>query len=304
MKKARHVRNARVTEPSSSSIAGHLYWLGPVLLGATAFACADILCKVALNAGADVLTTSAFRGFIGLAMLAVWLRLGSPPTAATPRAKAMAYLVGLIFACNVYFVFKAIGELEVPVAILIYFVYPLLTGLVAAVTGIERLGWMGLAAAVTAFVGLALMLGANPQKLAIVGVLSAFAGACFRAALLLVTRATLAGTDARLITWYSMVSSTAVLLLAVIVTWNWQPPTTTLGWFAFVALGVAITLGIFGLSLSATRIGAFRTALFMNLEPPLTAVASAIFLGEVLAPLQWLGGAIMIGALVAFQLRR
>ena len=106
-----------MTDPSSSSIAGHLYRLGPVILGATAFACADILCKVALNSGADVLTTSAFRGFIGIAMLAVWLRLGSPPAPATPRAKAMAYLVGLIFACNVYLVFKAIGELEVPVAI-------------------------------------------------------------------------------------------------------------------------------------------------------------------------------------------
>jgi drug/metabolite transporter (DMT)-like permease len=292
-----------VTDPSSSSIAGHLYRLGPVLLGAIAFACADVLCKVALNAGADVLTTATFRGFIGIAMLAIWLRLGTPPPM-TPRARRMACLVGLLFAANVYLVFKAIGELEVPVAILVYFVYPLLTGLVAAAAGIERLGWSGAVAALIAFLGLALMLGANPQTLAVVGVLAGFGAACFRAALLLVTRATLGGTDARLVTWYSTVSSTALFALVALATWNWQPPGSALGWFSLVALGVAITLGIFGLTLSATRIGAFRTALFMNLEPPLTAVASAIFLGEVLAPLQWLGGAIMIGALVAFQLRR
>jgi drug/metabolite transporter (DMT)-like permease len=42
----------------------------------------------------------------------------------------------------------------------------------------------------------------------------------------------------------------------------------------------------------------------MNLEPPLATIGSAFLLGEVITPLQALGGAVMIGALVAFQLRR
>jgi drug/metabolite transporter (DMT)-like permease len=42
----------------------------------------------------------------------------------------------------------------------------------------------------------------------------------------------------------------------------------------------------------------------MNLEPLLTAIGSALFLGEVLTPLQVLGGTIMLAALVTFQLRR
>ena len=49
------------------------------------------------------------------------------------------------------------------------------------------------------------------------------------------------------------------------------------------------------------RIGPFRTALFMNLEPLLTAIGSALFLAEVLTPLQALGGAVMLAALVMFQ---
>jgi drug/metabolite transporter (DMT)-like permease len=60
-------------------------------------------------------------------------------------------------------------------------------------------------------------------------------------------------------------------------------------------------LGIFT---STVRIGPFHTALFMNLEPPLAAIGSALFLGEVITPLQALGGVVMIAALVAFQLRR
>ena len=44
--------------------------------------------------------------------------------------------------------------------------------------------------------------------------------------------------------------------------------------------------------------------LFVNLEPLLATIRSALFLGEVITPLQAFGGAVMIAALVAFQLRR
>ena len=69
-------------------------------------------------------------------------------------------------------------------------------------------------------------------------------------------------------------------------------------------LSAAITAGLLGVFASTVRIGPFRTALFMNLEPPLTAIGSALFLGEILTPLQVLGGGIMLAALVMFQLRR
>ena len=58
--------------------AGPLHRLGPAILGASMFACADVLSKVSLNAGADVLTTSTFRSYIGVILLFVWLRLGAP----------------------------------------------------------------------------------------------------------------------------------------------------------------------------------------------------------------------------------
>ena len=52
------------------------------------------------------------------------------------------------------------------------------------------------------------------------------------------------------------------------------------------------------------HIGAFRTALIMNLEPLVSTLASVALLGEELRPLQAFGGALMLLALCAFQLRR
>ena len=54
-----------------------------------------------------------------------------------PRGRWISLGLGVLFAGNVFFLFTAIATIEVPVAILTYFVYPLLTGLAAAATGLE-----------------------------------------------------------------------------------------------------------------------------------------------------------------------
>jgi drug/metabolite transporter (DMT)-like permease len=278
--------------------------IGPAVLGASSFACADVLSKVALIDGADALTISVVRAVLGVAFLFAWLKLVPPRGPFTSRATWISLGLGVLFAGNVFLLFKAFEVIEVPIAILTYFVYPLLTGLVAAASGLERVTWRGAAAALTAFLGLALMIGAHPTTLAAVGILAALGAALCRVVILLVTRALLSGAEPLRITWYSLLSSTAVFLVAVLATGNWQPPATTSGWLALVVLSVAVTTGLLGVFDSTVRIGPFRTALFMNLEPLLTAIGSALFLAEVLTPLQALGGGIMLAALVMFQLRR
>ena len=293
-----------MTDQPSLSLKGRLDRLAPAILGASAFACADVLGKITLNAGADVLTLATVRSYIGVAMLAGWLALGARPQSITPRARWISLALGVLFTGNVFWLFKAFETIAVPVAVLTYFVYPLVTGLAAAATGLEPLTCRGAAAALTAFGGLALMIGVHPGGLATAGILAAFAAAACRVIMLLITRASLGGTDARLITWYSLLSSTVLFTLWSLAASNWQPPATALGWSALVGLGVTTTVAILAVYISTQRIGPFRTALFMNLEPLLTAIGSAIFLGEVLTGLQIVGGGVMLAALVAFQLRR
>src|SRR5262245_54629635 len=247
---------------------------------------------------------STVRAVLGVAMLFAWMQLVRAPAVSSPRATWISLGLGVLFAGNVFLVFKAIEAVEVPIAILTYFVYPLLTGLAAAATGLERVTWRGAAAAVAAFLGLALMIGAHPTTLAAVGILAALGAAVCRVVVLLLTRALLSGADAMRITWYSLMSSTAIFVVVTLVTRDWQPPATASGWLALIGLSAAVTTGLLGVFASTVRIGPFRTALFMNLEPLLTAIGSALFLGEVLTPLQAFGGGVMLAALVMFQLRR
>jgi drug/metabolite transporter (DMT)-like permease len=275
----------------------------PGIAAAFSFAAADVLVKVILAAGCDVLTQLSFRSIAGLVFMAAWLRIGPKPQA-DARMRWIAMSVGVLFACLIFLLFKAIEAIDVPTAILCYFSYPLMTGLIASLAGLERVHWQGVLCAIVAFLGLGVMIGAHPPGLALAGVAYALGAACCRTGVLLVTRAFLVGADARLTTWYTLVSSTLLFVAVSIATRTWNTPQTTGGWAALLGMSLATTAGIFFIFVSTVRIGPFRTALIMNLEPLTTMILSAIALGEVIAPLQGVGSAIMLAALVAFQLWR
>ena len=264
----------------------------------------DVLVKIVAASHCDVLTMLSFRSVIGLAFMAVWLRLGSKPVPADTRVRWISIGLGVLLCVLLYCLFQAIALNDVSTAVLTYFVYPLLTGLAAAASGLERVTWRGATAAIAAFLGLALMIGAHPTTLAAAGILAALGAAVCRVAILLVTRGLLSGADPMRITWYSLLSSTVIFVVVALAMRNWQPPATTSGWLALIGLSAAVTTGLLGVFASTVRIGPFRTALFMNLEPLLTTIGSALFLAEVLTPLQALGGAVMLAALVMFQLRK
>jgi len=99
----------------------------------------------------------------------------------------------------------------------------------SALKAMERLGARGLSAAVAALFGLALMVGASAGTVALAGIGFGLAAAGSRVVTLLLTRAQLAGADSRLISWFSILSATAVFAVIALATWNWQPCGTPRG---------------------------------------------------------------------------
>jgi probable blue pigment (indigoidine) exporter len=288
----------------SFNARARLHDLGPGLISAIFFGFTDVLSKVVFASGADVLTLAMSRGVVGLVFMFAYLRMGPPPLAQTTRTHLIQLGLGVLFACIIFGIFKALELVPVSIAILTYFAYPLLTGIAGAMFGVDKLTWRGAVAALAAFFGLILMIGAHPQDVATAGIVFGLVAALCRVAILLIARAKLNDADARLTTWNSLVSSTAIFAIAALVTSNWQPPQTAVGWLAISMVSIGTAIAILAIFMSLTRIGPFRTALIMNLEPLLATILSVPVLGEIITPLQALGGLIMLAALVAFQLRR
>jgi drug/metabolite transporter (DMT)-like permease len=276
----------------------------PGIVSALSYSAADVLGKVVFNDGMDVLSFITTRGVLTVLFFWFWLRGAPPARPHTRRERIISIALGLMFSANIFALLLAIKLLPLSIAILTYFIYPLLTGLAGAATGIDRVGWRGVFAALAALVGLAMMLGARLGEVAPLGIAAAIAAAVLRVVSLLVTRASLRDTDSRLNTWYSLVPSALVFVLASAVTQTWNPPQSAVGWWAFVGMSITSTVSVLTIFVSIARIGPFRTALIMNLEPLVSTIGSVALLGEVLTPLQATGGGLMLIALCAFQWRR
>jgi drug/metabolite transporter (DMT)-like permease len=292
-----------VTAPSAVA-ANNTADLLPGITAAVSFSVADILLKVVLSTGMDALSLATLRGVVVVAFFLLWFCLVPPARRHTPRERIIALGIGVLFSVTMFGLLQSIALLPVSIAILAYFVYPLLTGLVGAATGVDRVGWRALAAAGAAFIGLGLMLGFHLEALAPLGIACAFIAAVARVITLLLTRAYLNKADARLTTWYSMVPSTAVYLVAVDLVGSWHVPDSAAGWAAFLGVTVTTTLSTLLIYISTARIGPFRTALVMNLEPLLTTLFSILLLGETLTMAQVAGALLMIASLAAFQTLR
>ena len=89
----------------------------PGVIAASSFAICNVLSKLVLADGADVLTLSVFRGLVGVALMFVWLRVGTPPPPHTPKARWIALGLGVLFAGVVFGLFAAIAIVTVPIAI-------------------------------------------------------------------------------------------------------------------------------------------------------------------------------------------
>lgn len=283
---------------------GALAAAAPGLIAALAFACVSVFGKVSFNHGVDIATFLLTRGVLGSAALWLWLK-GTPRTREFTRGETtVALVLGLLFAANVYTLFRAIAIIPVGIVELTYFLYPMITGIVGALTGLDRLSMRGGIAALVAFSGLALMIGSHAEGLSWVGLAFAGAAAMFRSAMLLLTRAKLPTADPRDVSWYTMVGSTAVFAVLLLGSGHVNFPRDTIGWGALVWSSLAAAIALIAMFASARRIGPFRTALIMNAEPVSVLGLSWLVLGETLNATQWLGAAIMIGSLFWFQLRR
>ncbi len=297
---ARRVSSARVLPPAIIRLPG----LMPAVIAALSFSTTDILLKVAYASGMDVLTLASLRALLAAVFFWGWLRIVPPVRWHTARERAIALGIGALFALSVVGLLEAVSLLPVSIAILAYFIYPLATGIAAALTGVERLGARALLTATVAFLGLALMLGHGFGALSVLGLACAFGAALCRVASLLATRAFLATTDARVTTWYSMVPSAMLFLAASLTAGTWNVPQNSWGWAAFLGVTITSTLSTLLIYISTNTVGPFRTALALNLEPLVTLIASMALLEEVLDPVQMLGAGVMIAALCGFQFAR
>jgi drug/metabolite transporter (DMT)-like permease len=205
-------------------------------------------------------------------------------------------LMSVGYLSSVYFI-------KVSLAVVLLYSFPLMVGMLAAVSGRERIALPKALALLVAFAGLVMAVGLESGSVDWRGVALVLVAALGIAGNLTFSGPYLEGVDSLTVNiWNNLWGALALgafLALSGRVAW----PATGFGWAMIGAVVFCYILGL-GLMFGALKyLPPSQAAVMLNLEPVITILVAVLWRGEALLPLQWLGVAIMLAALCFSALR-
>lgn len=268
------------------------------------FALGNTLANLAYAGGSDPVSLSTARFvFPAIALAAILALAGKPPTLPL-RDAAVALALGIVTAVYTLALLSAIEILPVALAVLIFFLFPVLTSVILAVVGWERLPATTIAAGVLAFSGLALALGVNRQALSVEGMIYGGIAALGLAIVSAVSSRIIRSGDPRPVTLYILAMASAVAIVIVLFRGAYLLPQTVSGWWGFGGSVLFSGIAMVGFFAAISLIGPARATLFQYAEPLFTMATAFLLLGQALTPLQIAGAVVVVGALVGEKVVR
>lgn len=268
------------------------------------FALGNTLANIAYAGGSDPVALATARFIVPAIGLGAILALAGKPFALPRRDAVGALALGIVTAVYTLALLSAIEILPVALAVLIFFLFPILTSVILALMGWERLPLTTIAAAVIAFAGLALTLGVGRQALSVEGVIYGGIAALGLAIVSAVSGRIIRSGDSRPVTLHLLTMAAAVAIVIVLFRGELRLPQTASGWWGFAGSAVFSGIAMIGFFVAISLIGAARATLFQYAEPLFTMGTAFLFLGQTLTPLQILGAVVVVGALVGEKVLR
>ncbi len=277
--------------------------VGLIVVSTVAIALVPSLAKLAYEGGSNTLSVITGRSIFSVLVTFLLLVVMRQPIAIARRPLLIGLGAGVGYAVILYGYLGAVNYLPVNQVILIYFIHPLLVGLIAMYLGRERLTLVSGSALVAALAGLSLAIGFSFDKLDPLGVGLAAMAMVATAIVIVANARAVAEAPAMSIGFFMMCSAAAVLAVLFALFGNLALPTTTLGWAGFAGVAIAATTGTLAFLCGMAYVGATRAAMITNLEPVLGVLFAVAVLGERVTFLQGVGIAIVISAIFAMESR-
>ena len=233
-------------------------------------------------------------------------RRSVPTMQRQPLPRFRLLLIGTLFAGEALTALFGLDRIPAGTFVVLFYSYPAIVAILEAIMGerLSRQAWLALG---LTLVGIALTApdfsaGFNGDNLP--GVLLALADAFMVAIYFIVTSRLIRGdVDNVQSSAWTVSGALIVLVLVALVRGVGVPTGETWLYLGGMTL-VSTILPIFMMNAGLQKLGATRTAIIATFEPLLTIVLAMIFVGEVMQPIQWVGGAVIIASVILLQIRR
>lgn len=298
--------------PSSTSIQSStappatstpLFGASYVALSAASFGALPIFIKIAYAAGAETVAVLALRfSCAALVMTAIMLIKGLR----WPRGRNLLTLIGmggLGYVGQSFCFFSALNHASAGLVSLLLYLYPALVTLLGAIFLRQHLSRIQIGAVVAALIGTALIIGGDTAG-TVQGVALGISAALIYSIYIVVGSKMMQAEGALAAATVVMLAAAAVFGTMALIR---QPalPGSPSGWLAVLAIALVSTvIAMVSFFAGLARLGASDAATISTLEPLVTVILAAIFLGEPVTPLKIGGGGIILTALIVLARSR
>lgn len=275
------------------------------LVSAAAFGSMAIFGKFAYVAGLNVVTLLSVRFTIAAALfwlLALWTRPPRPPRCETMLGLALG-LAG--YSAQSALFFLTLTRLDASLTALLLYTYPAMVVLAASALGRERLTPGRLTALGVASLGVLLVLSGGWGRLDAVGLLIGLCAAAAYTTYILLSDAVVREIHPLLLSALVATGAAATFNVFGAVSRGLSYDVAPSGWASLLAIAVVCTvLPVSTFFAGVARVGPSTASILSTVEPPVTVLLAAVFLGERLRPLQLLGGILVLAGVALLQLGR
>ncbi len=281
--------------------SGTLLCLG----SASAFGAMAVLGKLAYDDGATVGTLLAIR-FLLAAVLFWVLVFASGSTAELRSLGGRDLGVGLALGACGYAIqagcyFTALERIDASLLSLLLYTFPAMVAAAAIALGRERIDGRRVAALVLASGGLALVVaGAGTGALDPLGAALGLVAAVVYSTYILVSEGIVGRVGPRLLSALVCSGAAVTLTLGSALLGEFRPgELTAAGWGWLAALALVSTVAAVSLFFAGLRrVGPTTASILSTAEPVVTVLLAFLVFGELLGPVQLLGGALVLGAVL------
>jgi drug/metabolite transporter (DMT)-like permease len=274
-----------------------------VTLSAAAIAIVPTLARFAYDGGSDTLTVITSRSVVSALCCFLVLIALKRPLGIALRPLAISMALGILYALHLYGLLEAVHYLPVNMVIVIFYLHPLIVGVIAMLASHEKMGWKTFSALAAAFAGLGLAIGFSFNDVNMFGVALALMAAVIAAALIIGSSRAMRECDSLVFTSYMMLAA-AIVLAAFGLARGMHWPVAPFGWVGCAGVAIAYTIGTTTFFAAIPLLGAVRAAMISNLEPVLGILFAMAILGETVSTLQGLGIATVIVSIFAMEATR
>ena len=279
------------------------FGVGLVLFAAVVLASTSVAAVISFQGGANPSAVVVVRFFGGVIVLYGLLLISGAPARLPPRVRMIAFAIGAAQAVQSFGLYSSLDRIPVGLTMIIFYVFPLIVGVLASVIGQERLTGRLVAALVIAFLGLLLVFNVTGDGLDLAGALFAGLAAVSWTIVVVFGTQLAAGGDSRPVTLHIQISALVLFSLALMFSGEVEFPATRDGWLALTLIPFLYGAAMAAFFTATQIIGSVRTSLIMNFEAVSAIILGYLILGQTLTLPQLAGAAIVIAALFVARRR-